>query len=136
LFKEFVTDLESEDPYYPVRSAAHQTREEHEQNISPMSILIWQSMDKSSSARARQYLSFLCSQNKKAQCEKEVDKIFGLWALAPACCQHAIPVDYSFSLDQVLGNVFEHNKVAHDTPWKHLDREEGLEVLWDLIFGE
>jgi hypothetical protein len=55
-------------------------------------------------------------------------------ALAPVCCQEAIPVDYSLSLDQVLGNVFEHDKVAHHTPSKRLDRRESVQGLWCSIF--
>jgi hypothetical protein len=130
-----VADLEFEDPDYPVMSGLKLRENGQEEYVSSMSNLMWQSMDKSPSARARQYLSLLCGQNRKAQCEKEVDKIFGLWALAPVCCQEAIPVDYSLSLDQVLGNVFEHDKIAHHTPSKHLDRREGVQGLWGGIFG-
>jgi len=55
--------------------------------------------------------------------------------LAPVCCQEAIPVGYSLSLDQVLGNVFEHDKVAHHIRSKHLARREGVQGLWGIIFG-
>lgn len=135
LFKGFVADLEFEDPDYPVMSGLKLRENGQKENVSSMSNLMWRSVDKSPSARAHQYLSLLCGQNRRAQCEKEVDKIFGLWALAPVCCQEAIPVNYSLSLDQVLCNVFEHDKVAHHTPSKHLARREGVQGLWGSIFG-
>jgi hypothetical protein len=59
LFKGFVADLEFEDSEYPVVSGRKLRENGQEENVSPMSNLMWQSMDKSPSARARQYLSLL-----------------------------------------------------------------------------
>ena len=58
-------------------------------------------------------LSYLCWMHSKAQCENDLDRVFGLWALASECCQQAIPVDYSLTLEQVLQKLLIHDVAAH-----------------------
>jgi hypothetical protein len=61
-------------------------------------------------------LSYLCWLHGKGKCEKEVDKVFGLWALASACCQQAVPVDYLLPCEQVLHKLLTHDIAAHGMP--------------------
>jgi Heterokaryon incompatibility protein (HET) len=61
-------------------------------------------------------LSYLCWLHGKAECENEIDKIFGLWALASDCCQQAVPIDYSASFDRILRKLLTHDIAAHGMP--------------------
>jgi hypothetical protein len=63
-------------------------------------------------------LSYLCWLHGKGECEKEVDKVFGLWALASDCCQQAVPVDYLLPCEQVLHKLLMHDIAAHGMPAK------------------
>jgi len=58
-------------------------------------------------------LTILYSKHNTGKCENELDKVFGLWALANKCCQDAVPIDYSLAMDQLMGMVRTHNKIAH-----------------------
>jgi hypothetical protein len=58
-------------------------------------------------------LSYLCWMHSKAECENDLDKVFGLWALASECCQQAVPVDYSLTLEQVLQKLLVHDVATH-----------------------
>jgi hypothetical protein len=61
-------------------------------------------------------LSYLCWLHGKGECDKELDKVFGLWALASDCCQLAVPVDYSSTFEEVLGKLLAHDVAAHEMP--------------------
>ena len=61
-------------------------------------------------------LSYRCWLHGKANCEKLLDKVFGLWALAPGCCQQAVPVDYSATFDEVMQKLWDHDIAAHGMP--------------------
>ncbi|KAE9381129.1 HET-domain-containing protein, partial [Stipitochalara longipes BDJ] len=52
--------------------------------------------------------------NKDAECEKWLDKVFGLASLAIACCREAVTVDYSSTWSDILGKVILHHLCAHD----------------------
>jgi hypothetical protein len=54
-------------------------------------------------------LAMLCWSHARAECENELDKAFGLWALAPRCCCEAVPVDYLLTLEQVLERLMAHH---------------------------
>ncbi|KAE9369770.1 hypothetical protein N431DRAFT_469656 [Stipitochalara longipes BDJ] len=58
-------------------------------------------------------LSYLCWLHGKAECEKILDKVFGLWGLAPRCCQQAVPVDYSSTFNEVMQKLWDHGITAH-----------------------
>jgi hypothetical protein len=58
---------------------------------------------------------------KTAKCEDPWDKIFGLQTLAYDCCKQEIPVDYSLSWQQVLGNLVRHQISQHITAPKSLN---------------
>jgi hypothetical protein len=51
--------------------------------------------------------------HRKVECENIVDKIFGLWALAPRCCQQAVPIDYPATFADILRNTIIHSRIAH-----------------------
>ncbi|KAE9382189.1 HET-domain-containing protein [Stipitochalara longipes BDJ] len=55
----------------------------------------------------------LCTFHGGADCEREIDNVFGLSALALDCCQRAVPIDYELTLDQVLERVFNHSNDVH-----------------------
>jgi hypothetical protein len=47
-------------------------------------------------------LLYLCLLHGKAKCKNELDKVNGLWALALDCCQQAVPVGHSSTIEEVL----------------------------------
>jgi hypothetical protein len=50
---------------------------------------------------------------KAANCEDQRDRIFGLHSMASDCCKQDIPVDYSLSWQQILGNLVRHQVSQH-----------------------
>jgi hypothetical protein len=61
-------------------------------------------------------LTLLSLTHREAKCERGVDKLYGLWALAPPCCQKAVPIDYSATLENILRNILLHSKKEHGFP--------------------
>jgi hypothetical protein len=53
------------------------------------------------------------SMYKEAECEKQVDKIFGLAGLADTCCSVAVTIDYSSTLSKILAKVILHHLCVH-----------------------
>ncbi|KAE9367289.1 HET-domain-containing protein [Stipitochalara longipes BDJ] len=51
--------------------------------------------------------------HREADCERVVDKLFGLWALDQQCCQQAVPVDYSLTFEDILRKVLLHGRKEH-----------------------
>jgi hypothetical protein len=77
-------------------------------------------------------LSYLCWLHGKGECEKDLDKVFGLWALASDCCQEAIPVDYSSTYEEVLGKLLAHDVAAHGIP---AENAGDLDAFKRQLFG-
>jgi hypothetical protein len=71
-------------------------------------------MGKTDEKKHKHFLAGLCWDLSKAECENDLHKVFGLWALAPQCCREGVPVDYLLTLEQVLQKLVAHNNVAHD----------------------
>jgi len=91
VFKDFVISSQSNDPDYPVAGGF---QKKFGQREDPMSNLLWFHWENEDYG----YLSFLCYMFNESQCEKAIDKVFGLRALAPICCQEAVPVDYGLAI--------------------------------------
>ena len=65
--------------------------------------------------------------HQSGECENELDKVFGVWALAKECCQLAVPIDYSLTLNQVKQKLFEHDNEAHF--WSHIKDPKRRDIL-------
>ncbi|PMD33029.1 hypothetical protein L207DRAFT_518383 [Hyaloscypha variabilis F] len=77
-------------------------------------------------------LSYLCWLHGKSNCEKLLDKVFGLWALAPGCCQQAVPVDYSATFNGVMQKLWDHDIAAHGMP---IDTAASVDEFKRGLFG-
>ena len=77
-------------------------------------------------------LSYLCWLHGEADCEKLLDKVFGLWALAPSCCQEAVPVDYSSTFDEVMQKLWDHDIAVHGMP---ADNAANVDEFKKGLFG-
>ncbi|KAH8762828.1 heterokaryon incompatibility protein-domain-containing protein [Hyaloscypha finlandica] len=72
---------------------------------------IERSQDEGKSTRGSLLRMF--SMYKEAECEKQVDKIFGLAGLADTCCSVAVTIDYSSTLSKILPKVILHHLCVH-----------------------
>jgi hypothetical protein len=75
----------------------------------------------------------LCSIYRKAKCEEQRDKIFGLLGIASSCCSRAIQVDYSSTLPELaqavlLHHIHEHQDGALETLQRYIDFHHSLAI--------
>jgi hypothetical protein len=53
------------------------------------------------------------SEYQRTECADRRDKVFGLRTFAPRCCKEAVPVDYSLSMTEIVGQLCQHHLDAH-----------------------
>lgn len=66
----------------------------------------------------------LTGDHVNSKCSQTHDHVFGLLGLSPLCCQNAVIVDYSKSIDDICEQVVKHHMTAHSRgsyPWSSVD---------------